>query len=197
MPISPAPSTVEMRPATFPATRIASDSPSSGQAMRLLCVLALAALPLASLSAQQHGPEHAAHHALTAEQKEVLAVVERLFEGMRTHDTAMMRSTLLPDVRLMSVSARDGQRRVVTADVNRWIAGAGAATEKWDERLVNPEVRVDDTMATVWTGYTFHVGERFSHCGYDAFQLARTADGWKIVHIMDTQRREGCPQVSG
>lgn len=165
--------------------------------MRIALALLLAFFPFARVAAQQHGPEHAAHHGpMTDDQKEVLAVVERLFDGMRTRDTAMMRSTLLPDVRLMSVSTRDGQRRVVTADVNRWISGAGSATEMWDERLIAPEVRVDDTMATVWTGYTFHVGTRFSHCGFDAFQLARTADGWKIVHIMDTQRREGCPQAS-
>jgi predicted metal-dependent phosphoesterase TrpH len=44
----------------------------------------------------------------------------------------------------------------------------------------------------VWTAYDFHVNSRFSHCGYDSFQLTRTAAGWKIIAIADTQRREGC-----
>lgn len=120
-------------------------------------------------------------------------MVQRLFDGMRTHDTAMMRSTLSTQVRLLGTAVREGKTQVVTADVNRWIAGAGAATDVWDERLVEPEVRVDGDMATVWTGYTFHVGTRFSHCGYDALQLARTSDGWKIVSIMDTRRPDNCP----
>lgn len=120
-------------------------------------------------------------------------MVQRLFDGMRAHDTAMMRSTLSPQVRLLGTAERDGRTQVVTADVNRWIASAGAAREVLDERLVDPEVRVDGDMATVWTGYTFYVGTRFSHCGYDSFQLARTSDGWKIVSIMDTRRQDGCP----
>ena len=162
--------------------------------MRIALLLALIALPAARLSAQQHGPEHTAHHGpMTAEQKEVLAVVERLFQGMRTKDSAMMRSTLAPEVRLMGVASRNGQLQLATADVNRWLAGAASAAEGWDERLVEPEVRVDDKIAMVWTGYTFHTGATFRHCGYDAIQLARTVDGWKIVHIMDTQRPDRCP----
>jgi hypothetical protein len=162
--------------------------------MRLALVLTLLVLPLAGLSAQQHGPEHAAHHGpLTAEQQEVLAVVERLFQGMRTKDSAMMRSTLAPQARLVGLANRNGQVQLVTPSIDRWLAGAAASTDTWDERLVEPEVRVDDTIASVWVGYTFHVGTRFSHCGYDAFQLVKMPDGWKIVHIMDTQRPDRCP----
>jgi hypothetical protein len=40
--------------------------------------------------------------------------------------------------------------------------------------------------------YRFYVGERFSHCGVDSFHLVRTADGWRIVDLADTRRREGC-----
>jgi hypothetical protein len=44
----------------------------------------------------------------------------------------------------------------------------------------------------VWTKYAFYRGERLSHCGVDVFELVRRPDGWKIVHLADTQRRGNC-----
>ena len=52
---------------------------------------------------------------------------------------------------------------------------------------------VDGGIAQVWTDYAFYVGAEFSHCGVDAFHLAKDAFGsWKIMHLMDTRRKEGC-----
>ena len=50
------------------------------------------------------------------------------------------------------------------------------------------------TLASVWVPYEFYLGDKFSHCGVDAFHLARFEDGWKIIGLADTQRREGCGQ---
>jgi hypothetical protein len=57
----------------------------------------------------------------------------------------------------------------------------------WIERMVNPEVRVDQNLASVWTWYDFTTGGRTSHCGYDSIELARTATGWKIIYLADTR----------
>lgn len=59
---------------------------------------------------------------------------------------------------------------------------------------LRPQVRIDETLATVWTQYDFHLAGKFSHCGVDAFHLLKTATGWKIVSLADTSRMEGCPQ---
>jgi hypothetical protein len=48
------------------------------------------------------------------------------------------------------------------------------------ERIWNPEVRVHGLIATVWAPYDFWTDGKFSHCGIDAFDLIKTADGWKI-----------------
>ena len=42
------------------------------------------------------------------------------------------------------------------------------------------------------TSVSFYVGDDMSHCGEDAFQLARTNVGWKIIAIADTRRNEEC-----
>jgi hypothetical protein len=56
---------------------------------------------------------------------------------------------------------------------------------------------MDAGTAHVWTFYTLHVGERFSHCGYDSFQLLRSGEGWKIVSVADTRRTDNCEPPGG
>ena len=54
------------------------------------------------------------------------------------------------------------------------------------ERMWDPEVRIDGPVATFWTAYDFYRGLEFSHCGTDAFQLAKTPDGWKVAAVSYT-----------
>jgi hypothetical protein len=95
---------------------------------------------------------------------------------------------------LSRVSTRNGEARVQVTPVSDFIEALGRATEPWNERMFNPEVRIDGALASVWTAYDFHLGEKFSHCGVDAFHLLKTGAGWKIVSLSDTARREGCPK---
>ena len=57
----------------------------------------------------------------------------------------------------------------------------------WD-----PVVQIRDNLATVWVKYAFYLDGEFLHCGVDAFMLARTNDGWKIVSLADTSQKENC-----
>lgn len=123
---------------------------------------------------------------------DVLQVIHRLFDGMRSGDTAMMRSTFHPEIRLITTATRDGVPVASVVPVEAWLDGVAGADAVLDERLYETEVRVDGNLASVWTYYTLHVGDRFSHCGYDAFQLVRTPEGWRITQVADTRRRDGC-----
>jgi len=125
---------------------------------------------------------------------EPLQVVRRLFDAMRSRDTAAMRAALHPEARLVSAGTREGVPVVTTVSPDRWISGvAGAPDGVLDERLRNPVVHIDGGLASVWTEYTFYVGDRLSHCGVDAFHLIRLPEGWRIIDLADTRRRDGCP----
>jgi hypothetical protein len=54
------------------------------------------------------------------------------------------------------------------------------------------KIQIDGDFAQAWCDYAFYVGHRFNHCGIDAFHLIREKDGWKIFHLADTRRKEGC-----
>lgn len=130
-----------------------------------------------------------------ADERAVMGVVTRLFDAMRTRDTAAIRASFLPGAELTSSAVRNGQPTVQRDSVGSWIASVAGAPPGLllDERLHAPRVSVSDGLATVWVEYDLYAGERFSHCGVDAFILVRTAEGWKISSVADTRRREGCP----
>jgi hypothetical protein len=62
----------------------------------------------------------------------------------------------------------------------------------YDEPIRNPRVQVDGDLATVWAEYQVRQQGTVSHCGFDAFHLARLNGRWKILNVSDTFRREGC-----
>jgi ketosteroid isomerase-like protein len=127
-------------------------------------------------------------------QDEVVAVVHRFFDGMRAKDTTALRALIHPSARLLGTGPnREGQLRVEETAMDRFFQMVGSAPGTLDEKIWDPEVRIDGDLATVWTPYAFYFDGNFSHCGVDAFQLARTAEGWRIVQIADTRRTAGCP----
>ena len=137
-------------------------------------------------------------HAQTEPGIEALAVVHRLFNGMRAGDSAMVRSVFDLDARLVATETRDGQPTVRLTTADAFVAAVGRPHEAmWDEQIWDTEVRVDGNLAAVWTRYAFFLGGRFSHCGVDAFHLVRRADGWKIVDLADTRQREDCAMPPG
>ncbi len=149
-----------------------------------LASLALMLMLVAPLAAQQDTPK--------TPQDSVLAVVTRLFDGMKARDTTMMRTLFVPGAQFGGVPTVRQPSPFSSADA--WLASIGRtpAGTTLEEELHQPEVRVDGGLATVWTEYTFRIDGKLSHCGVDAFQLVRTPDGWKILFVSDTRRTTGC-----
>lgn len=131
-----------------------------------------------------------------SEEKAVLATVQRLFDAMRTKDTAAFREIFDVNAKLVGVRTRQNGEQVI--QVLPWDRfGAMMASDQrapWNERAWSPEVRVRGTLATVWAEYDFHFGQTPSHCGVDAVQLLKTPAGWRIMSIADTYEPTGCPK---
>jgi len=156
----------------------------------LFLTLVLALAPVAI--AQGTSPDTSRGAAQRREQ-EVLAVIKRLFDGMRAADSAAVRSVFDPDVKFVSVTMRGDSSRIQNEALDEFVTAVGTPRpQPLDERLRNTRVFVDADLATVWTEYDFYVGDRFSHCGVDTFHLVRHPQGWKIVALADTRRRAGC-----
>lgn len=126
-------------------------------------------------------------------EEEVLQVVDRLFDGMRTGDSTAVRAVFDDGARIQSIGMQDEGPVLRNGSVDRFVEAVGRPHDAvWDERIWDPEVLVDGPLATAWTPYAFYLGDTFSHCGVNAIHLVRRADGWKIFHLVDTRREEGC-----
>lgn len=152
-------------------------------------LLLLASAP-AALHAQQRGQ--------ATDEQAVRAVVDRLFDAMRDADSTALRALFHPEARLLSAGRRNGQPVLQSETTDGFLrAVATPRAEVLDERIWDVEVRVDGDLATAWMQYAFYLGEQFSHCGVNAFQLFRGPEGWQVIQIADTRRREPCQQPPG
>ena len=153
--------------------------------IRAMTAFALAAV-LAGLPCRAYAQED--------EEAAVMAVVEGLFDAMRAGDSTAMRAALHPSATAATASIREGVPTLTReTSLDGFVQAVGTPHEDvWDERIWDAEVEVDGPLATAWMKYAFYAGETFSHCGVDAFQLFKGQDGWKIFHIADTRRQEGC-----
>ena len=124
----------------------------------------------------------------------VKATVNRLFDGMRKGDSALLMQAFAPGAILQSVGrTREGATVVRTDSVAAFARQIGTPhTEVYDERIEFGAIHIDGNMASVWTPYKFYLGDKFSHCGVNSFQLVKLNGAWKIQYLIDTRRREGC-----
>ena len=151
-------------------------------------------LPIVLLAALSAYP--AVVRAQSTDERDVVATVQKLFDAMRTRDTAAMRALFVPNARLFGMRTRqNGEVVLQSLTADEFASFVSRDTRApWIERAFNPEVRVRGTLATVWAEYDFHFGTQPSHCGVDAVQLLKVPErGWQIVSIADTFERQGCP----
>lgn len=128
-----------------------------------------------------------------ADRSAILTAVQKVFDAMRTRDTALLSQAFDSTARLVGVSARGTPALTLTAPSQFGASIARApAGDVWNERIFDPEVRIDGTVAQVWAYYTFHRNATFSHCGVDAFMLAKVGTAWKITQLSDSRRTQGC-----
>lgn len=169
----------------------------SPKPLLLSVALLLGTVPLvAQDGVHSHGDVPRAEADLTSEEAAVMAPVDMLFDGMRARDTAMIRAAFVEGGVLKGPARRpDGSWGISTTPVDDFVATIGRLDRSIDEPLYDVEVRIDGPLATVWAEYDVFVDGEFSHCGVDAFQLVNLGDGWKILNIADTRRRDGCERV--
>jgi len=128
-----------------------------------------------------------------ADRAAILATVQKVFDAMRTRDTAMLSQAFDSTARLVGVSSRGTPSVTLTAPSQFGASIARApAGDVWNERIFEPEVRIDGNVAQVWAYFTFHRNATFSHCGVDAFMLVRVGTTWKITQLSDSHRTQGC-----
>ena len=142
-----------------------------------------------------HSPALAAQ---TSDRDAILAAVQKVFDAMRTRDTSLFSQAFDSSARLVGVTTRGTPSVSLTSPTQFGAAITRApAGDVWNERIYDPEVKIDGTVAQVWAYYTFHRNTTFSHCGIDAFMLVKVGTAWRITQLADSRRTEGCTHTDG
>ncbi|TJY33910.1 nuclear transport factor 2 family protein [Pontimicrobium aquaticum] len=125
----------------------------------------------------------------------VKAAIDTFFEGFHKGDTTMMKTVMYgkftTQTAFKNQKGEDVLRSSESTDLVNAIANR-PDTEKWDERLLDYIIKVDNNMANAWTPYEFWRNGEFSHCGVNSFQLFNDNGQWKIIYLIDTRQRTGC-----
>ncbi|MDO8969500.1 MAG: nuclear transport factor 2 family protein [Saprospiraceae bacterium] len=128
------------------------------------------------------------------QEKAIKTVINRFFEGMEKGDTTLLKSTCMPDMQLQTyMTDKAGDMQLYTQDMRDFVQMvANITSDQYDERIKFEAIHAEQSLASVWTPYSFYINGKRSHCGTNSFQLVKTTEGWKIQYILDTRRKQGC-----
>jgi hypothetical protein len=131
--------------------------------------------------------------ATAADRQAVLATIDGFLRGLRTKDTALMARHVDTLSRFTLLRPGPNGTRVVAIKAADFIRVVSDPTQPaFDEPIRNAQVNIDADLATVWAEYQVQREGTVTHCGYDAFHLARLGGQWKILNVSDTFRQTGC-----
>ncbi|ASZ13973.1 nuclear transport factor 2 family protein [Chitinophaga pendula] len=128
------------------------------------------------------------------EEAAVKRAIGQMFTGMRNGDSSMVKDVFTEEAVLQSIATdAAGKTKVRTTPIAAFVKAVGTPhTDVWDEQIIFDKISIDDQLAAVWTPYNFYLGNKFSHCGVNSFQLAKVNGKWKIVYLIDTRRKINC-----
>lgn len=128
------------------------------------------------------------------DEEQVRFIVQELFDAMHAADSFRIKGLFAPEARLLSTSFDQNNKPVISEmAIPAFITNIGKSEKGLlNEVIFNTEVKIEDNLASVWTDYNFYVGDKLNHCGVDAFQLFKGNDGWQIIHVSDTRKKDGC-----
>ncbi len=128
------------------------------------------------------------------EEQAVIKSIETMFDAMRESDSTKLLSVIYGDVTLNTVFVdREGNHQMKGGNMKEFAESIAKPHEEiYDEKIWSYEIEVDGLLATAWTEYTFYLGEKMSHCGVNAFQMFKSKEGWKVIGITDTRRKDNC-----
>ena len=134
------------------------------------------------------------HVVAQSDEAAIKQTINGLFDGMRKTDTTLIRAAFSSAPILQTVvKNKEGKTVVLTEPLDSFLVSVSKPhTEVYDEKISFDIIKIDGELAIAWTPYKFYVGDKFSHCGVDSFQLIKENGQWKIQYLVDTRRRQGC-----
>jgi ketosteroid isomerase-like protein len=126
-----------------------------------------------------------------AQADEAKATIERFFAAFHAQDTVALKSAMSDQIIFQSIAENKIPAKLTTETAADFIKGITGIpkTMKFEERLLSWKINATGSLAHVWTPYEFYINDKMSHRGINSFTLIKEAEGWKIVHCIDTRKK--------
>ncbi len=129
----------------------------------------------------------------TDDAKDAIAVVNKMFAEMASHNPAAIAALYTKDSNLTAVIKRkDGKTAIAAFTGEAFSKNFIEKKNEIKEEMYEQKTLVDGDLALVWGRYVFFVDGKISHCGLNSFHLVRTETGWRIANASSTIDATGC-----
>lgn len=132
-------------------------------------------------------------NSFTTDQLAVKETIEQLFQAMYDGDSISASLAFMDSARLYTIYSINDSTVIKEGQLKQFIRAIGSPHDiKWIEKSWGYKISIDGGFAQAWCNYAFFAGERFSHCGVDAFHLVKQEGIWRIFSLADTRKKEKC-----
>ena len=134
------------------------------------------------------------------QEKAIKKVISTFFDGLHKGDSTLMATTLHKDIKIQTTTNnREGSSVLKTETKAQLLAGIAnkKPADKYFEKLLSYDIKIDGNLASVWTPYEFFYNDIFSHCGANSFQMYNNNGKWEIIFLVDMRRRGNCDVLKG
>lgn len=126
---------------------------------------------------------------------EIKNVIDTFFDGLHKGDSSIVAKTLHKNIKIQTTNTTKEGDKVLKDETRDQLLKAIASkksNQKFFEKLLSYDIKIDGNLASVWTPYEFFYNDTFSHCGANSFQLFNNNGTWEIIFIVDMRRRDDC-----
>ncbi|MEQ1780906.1 MAG: hypothetical protein ABMA14_06070 [Hyphomonadaceae bacterium] len=166
--------------------------------MRLILVPALLAALMTTVSActtmataAPPAPQAAAR-VYTAQEEEILQVVDRMLLAVGNHDTVALEDLLITEGVSWFQHITPEEAAAVEPFHNEDLMSPETDADPFIERYWNPTIQIRGGLAHVWTNYELRDDGKQVHCGIDAFDLVYLDGDWRVASILSTMEPKAC-----
>ena len=121
---------------------------------------------------------------IDADGKAAIAVSDSVLAALSSGDSKTLARLTLDSAVVGGAGLRDGVERLSLRTWGLYIDRAGSST--FTERGFDATARVQDRVAQVWMPYDLYIGDKWSHCGVDAFTLMKSEGRWRVAALIYT-----------
>jgi ketosteroid isomerase-like protein len=154
--------------------------------MKRILLAATLLLPCAAASQVAPRPAEPSEH------DAVLASIHAVFAAFEAGDAAAMLRHVYPDGRVTASGARADGASGLRQQSWTQFAERVKPERAFQERISDPEIKVDGDIAVVWAPFVVRVGGKVSNCGMDHFDLVRENGVWKVMNMTFSSRTTDC-----